>query len=366
MTKRERVEATLSGRETDRVPIYDLLRNDAVYAHFTGAPLPPLVDDGETLRKLDRIAARATGAFADMTRNVGFGPVVECETTDEFGVVHHHSPFEKTSWIVRRPFRDERGAMAFIRKWAGHWEKETRDIERNPRAHREKFHRMYLEIQSGLGDAVNLLTQHGMGLDSLRHFLGFELFVYVSAEDPGLVSEAMEAFTRRNIAECHAIADLSLSPAVLTFCDIACRERLMHSPAYLRAEVIPRLKRVIDAWHEHGFKCLFHSDGYLMEIMDDLIEAGIDGLNPIETVAGMNLKDVREKYGSRLFLAGGIDMSQLLSRGTPDDVRAVCREAIRDAYPGYFMGSTTEADNSCTLENLLAMREVALEGIRHS
>jgi hypothetical protein len=78
----------------------------------------------------------------------------------------------------------------------------------------------------------------------------------------------------------------------------------------------------------------------------------------------MSLKEVRDKHGTKLFLAGGIDMSQLLSRGTPDEVREVCRQAIRDAAPGYFIGSTTEADNSCRLENLLAMREVALETSR--
>ena len=77
---------------------------------------------------------------------------------------------------------------------------------------------------------------------------------------------------------------------------------------------------------------------YLMEVLDDLVEAGIDGLNPIETVAGMSLKEIREKYGDRLFLAGGIDMSQLLSNGAPDEVRDACRQAVRDAYPGYFMG----------------------------
>ena len=149
---------------------------------------------------------------------------------------------------------------------------------------------------------------------------------------------------------------------MLTYGDIAGKERLLHSPAWLRGEFFPRLQRLNDAWHEHGFLCLFHSDGYLMDVMDDLVATGIDGLNPIETVAGMSLKECREKYPT-LFLAGGIDMSQLLSNGTPDEVREVCRQAIRDAYPGLLMGSTTESDNSCKAENLVAMYEVAMEGI---
>ena len=96
-----------------------------------------------------------------------------------------------------------------------------------------------------------------------------------------------------------------------------------------------------------------------MDVMDDLIESGIDGLNPVETIAGMNLKEIREKYGNTLFLTGGIDMSQLLSHGTPDEVREVCKQAIKDACPGYFIGSTTEVDNSCKLENLVVMYGVA-------
>jgi len=364
MTKRERVERTIACQETDRVPLYDLLRNDAAFAHFSGEALPSLAADEETVQELNRIAGKATGAFLDMTRSVGFGPIEEMETTDEFGFVHRHSPFAKTSWIAERPFRDEEGAIEFLKTWTTKVEEQAKTIANNPRAYRERHHQTFLRTQSQIDDTVNLLAQHGIGLDNIRHLLGLELFCYVYADAPERISEALEAMTMRNIAECHAIADAELSPVVLTYGDIAHKLRLIHSPDFLRSEFFPRLKRLNDAWHEHGLKCLFHSDGYLMEVMDDLIEAGIDGLNPIETVAGMSLREFREQYGDRLFLAGGIDMSQLLSNGTPDEVREVCREAVRDAYPGYFMGSTTEADNSCTLENLLAMYEVAMEGIQ--
>ena len=363
MTKRERVERTMACQETDRVPLYDLLRNDAAFARLSGHTLPPLAPDGDTVAELNRIAGKAVGAFLDMTRSVGFGPVEEKETTDEYGFVYHHSPFEKTSWIAERPFRDERGASAFLIRWTANVREQTKAIATDPQAHRDRVHRAFLHTQSLIGDTVNLLAQHGTGLDDVRHLLGIELFSYLYADQPGLISEALEAMTARNVTECHAIADITLSPAVLTYGDIAYKHRLLHSPHFLRSEFYPRLKRLNDAWHEHGFKCLFHSDGYLMDALDDLIEAGIDGLNPIETVAGMSLRVVREKVGSKLFLAGGIDMSQLLSNGTPEQVRQACRQAVRDAYPGYLMGSTTEADNSCKLENLLVMHEVAMQGL---
>lgn len=363
MTKRERVERTFAHQETDRVPIYDILLNDGAFAHFSGEALPLLVDDEPTRQVLSRIVGTAVNSFLDMTRSVSFGPIVDSEWTDGYGFTWHASAQEKTAWIAQRPFCDEAGATEVMRKWISDLAEETQKVHRNPTDCRDRSHQEFLAVQVTIGDTVNLLAQQGTGLDDIRHRVGIELFAYLQADDPGLVSEFLETTTEYNIAVCHAIADIRLSPAVLTYGDIACKQRLLHSPAWLRAEFFPRLKRINDAWHEHGFTCLFHSDGYLMEVMDDLIAAGIDGLNPIETVAGMDLAEVKQKYGDRIFLTGAIDMSQLLAHGTPDEVRKVCRDAIRTAYPGYFIGSTTESDNSVKTENLIAMYEVVREEV---
>ncbi|NLG26809.1 MAG: hypothetical protein GX557_02790 [Chloroflexi bacterium] len=362
LTKRERVERAMACRETDRVPLYDILLNDAAIEHYNGRRLPSLSDEPATVNLLEHMTGRAVAAFLDMTRSVGFGPRIARDSTDVYGFVRHQDPREKTTWIVSRPFRDERGARDYVLAWAADRRAEAVEIRRNPGAHREREHRQFLEVQARIDDTVNLLAQHGTGLDDLRHTLGFELFAYLEADEPGLIGEALEAMTDRNVAECHAIADATLSPAVLTYGDIAAKGALLHAPGWLRREFYPRLKRLNDAWHEHGLICLFHSDGYLMEALDDLLACEIDGLNPIETVAGMDLKSVRERC-PMLFLAGGIDMSQLLSNGSPEEVRQVCRQAVRDAYPGFLMGSTTESDNSCKLENLLAMYDISREAL---
>lgn len=382
MTKRERVERTMARQETDRVALYDILVNDAAFEYFSGEKLPPLPapeDDDhldvffnvaeeppqltELRQTLNRIVGKAVDSFLDMTRSVGFGPIVEADHTDKHGFVFHQSPQEKTSWIVSRPFSDEAGAIEFLKGLTATTRQGVKDVLANPGKVRENHHKQYLDVQATIGDTVNLFAQQGVGLDDARHLLGMELFAYVEMDEPGVISEFLEAYTDLNVATCHAIADVSLSPAVLTYGDIACKGRLLHSPDYLRREFYPRLKRINDAWHEHGFKCLFHSDGYLMDAMDDLVAAGIDGLNPIETVAGMDLAEVKQKYGDKLFLTGAIDMSQLLSRATPEEVKEICRAAIRVGYPGYFIGSTTESDNSVQLANLIAMHEVVMEGL---
>jgi uroporphyrinogen-III decarboxylase len=95
--------------------------------------------------------------------------------------------------------------------------------------------------------------------------------------------------------------------------------------------------------------------------MDDLIATGIDGLNPLEVLAGMTPRAVRERYPD-LVLTGGIDVSQLLVYGTPEEVRAACRDAI-DATGGrgYLIGSSTELHWEVKLENAIAMIDTARE-----
>lgn len=362
LSKKERILRTMNCQEVDRVPLYDLLFCNGAIQHFSGEKLPSFVYDDKTIQELDRITGKAIANFLDMTRSWNFGPVVDRSYSNEYGFVIHESTWEKTAWIEKRPFNDLAGAKQFMKRWLADAEANTQQINANPGAYREQFHKNFLENSSRLGDTIHLITQQGSGLDEILYWLGFELMTYMMTDDPGFYSEALEILTCQNLAICHAVADPQLSPIVLTYTDIAHKNRLTYSPRFLRQEIFPRVKRLNDAWHEHGIQCLYHSDGYLMEVLDDLVAIGIDGLNPIETVAGMSLKEVRTKY-PHLFLAGGIDMSQLLSNGTPEQVKEVCRQAIQDAYPGFFMGSTTEADNSCKTENLIAMYEVAMEGM---
>lgn len=105
---------------------------------------------------------------------------------------------------------------------------------------------------------------------------------------------------------------------------------------------------------------LFHSDGNLNPILDDLVAAGIDGLNPIEILAGMDVGEIHRRY-LHLFMAGGIDVSQLLPFGTPGQVRDAVRKAIDEAGGRNLVGSSTELNEDVPLANFLALREAVLE-----
>jgi len=141
--------------------------------------------------------------------------------------------------------------------------------------------------------------------------------------------------------------------------DIAYKGTTMFSPKYLRKEFFPRLKRITQACHQAGWKFIFHSDGNLMNILDDLAEAGIDILNPLEVEAGMDIREIHRRYPD-LILTGGIDVSVLLPFGKPSDVRDAVIKAIEDAEGKIMVGSSTEMHHGVPLENVLALYETAL------
>ena len=91
---------------------------------------------------------------------------------------------------------------------------------------------------------------------------------------------------------------------------------------------------MVDMIHEEGAMCIKHSDGNLYSLLEMIVGAGPDGLNPIEPVAGMEMAKVKQLVGDRVCLVGNIDCAHLLPNGTVEEVRAAVRQAIADAGAG--------------------------------
>lgn len=113
-------------------------------------------------------------------------------------------------------------------------------------------------------------------------------------------------------------------PEVVTIMDdYGMQDRLSIAPAMWREFFKPRLRAMIDLYKsEVGNDVIFelHSCGHVMPILEDLIEVGIDILNPIQSTAN-DLAEMRRRTSRRLVLAGGICGQHVLPFGSPDDVR---------------------------------------------
>lgn len=347
MTKRERVHRTMSFQETDRVPIYDIIQNDGLIEHLAG--------ERASVAEGDRIKGSAIGRCLDMTRMPG-GPRAPGIVTREDDIIVRQERW--TSWIVERPWRDRAGLLDWVRRETERTERKVFDA-----AFAEAFHAEMGRFQGYFCDDTVQVVESGVGLTQIYWALGWEQFSYLLADEPELVEAWLDARHRAELRRVAAIADPRHIQLALTYDDLAYKTGLLLSPDWLREHWFPRLRQLNDAWHARDTPCLFHSDGNLWPVMDDLVEAGIDGLNPIEVAAGMTVREVRDKYPS-LFLTGGVDVSQLLPLGTPEEVRAACRENIAATGGiGYFLGSTTELHWEIPTDNILAMFGVAWEGL---
>ncbi len=110
--------------------------------------------------------------------------------------------------------------------------------------------------------------------------------------------------------------------------DMAYNDAPMFSPAAFERVFLPAYRRMIAAYKAAGARyVLLHSDGHILPILDMLIDAGIDGLNPMERRAGMDPVQLRETY-PRLILTGGMCNSDTLINGPAERVRAQARELI--------------------------------------
>jgi hypothetical protein len=361
MTARERIEATLRGETPDRVPIFDLIHNIPLIEHVTGEKLT--AENG-----LD-LLCRTIGERLDIARGIS--------APAEDKVIHHPDGFVYqqqwwTTWLAERPFNDVRQFLEYIRrnideiharKWGEMWTFAGKgnvwgEASESPR---EQFFKLQERVG---GNTVLFPNESPVGLDTAHIRAGLELFSYGYAENPELVSEWLEALNWNEIQRVHETADAELSPVALVYADQADKNQTLFSPAFLRREFFPRLRKLVEAWHSHGIKVIFHSDGNLWRVLDDFKAAGIDGLNPLEPLSHMYAGDVRKSYPDWI-LMGGIDSSALLAFASEEEVRQAVRQTIDDAGSrgGLWLGSSSEIHPAIPSQNALAMwDEIELQG----
>jgi uroporphyrinogen decarboxylase len=142
------------------------------------------------------------------------------------------------------------------------------------------------------------------------------------------------------------------------FDDIAYKTGPFCSPADFREFMLPAMQRSAEAI---TIPWVFHSDGDLMSILDDILSLGPAGLHPLEP-GPMDLAEVKAHYGDRVCLIGNVSVDRL-SAGTPDEIRQIVRSCITTGGPGggYMISSSNSIPPYARSENVRAMAEAIRE-----
>ncbi|MFH1566615.1 MAG: uroporphyrinogen decarboxylase family protein [Gemmatimonadota bacterium] len=328
MTSVERVLTALRGGEPDRVPIVESVVDERVRR----ALFP---DAWETGAFSDAIGLDAVGAGLDYRRS----DETETGYRDEWGVTYRKAP-QALSHPVRGPI----ASMDDLRGY------QPPDPEAPWR----------------LGAIPDLVARYkGRKAITLHHRAAFMWAAYLAgldhllmwfALDPELAHALLDRVLETNIAAARRAIRAGVEVVILGD-DYAHNWGPMMSPAHFDEFVAPRLQRMVESVHEEGALCVKHTDGNIWAILDSILAAGPDAINPLEPVAGMEIGKVKAYCGDRVCLMGNIDCGELLSHGTPAQVREAVRACIAAAAPGggFILSSSNSIHSSVEPANYLEM-----------
>lgn len=151
--------------------------------------------------------------------------------------------------------------------------------------------------------------------------------------------------------------------------DYGMQQNLLWSPECWRRFVKPRQKKLYDLAHQHGYKVMQHSCGSIVQVIPDLIEIGLDGLQPIQvTAAGMDPEILKARFGKNLLFMGGVNGQGVILHGTPDDVGDEVRLRIKQlgSDGGYIVSTSQGIMPDMPNENVAAMYAAVSMQTKHA
>lgn len=378
MSSRDRVLAAINHREPDRVPIsfgdicfsgifdypphgYRELCAGAAITDYEEPVSSP--DDGGCVLNVDERLRRRLGAdircVAPGTSR-GFEFLPDGASVDAWGLVRHRAgPYWELD-DTKAPLRDAR-TVAEIETYRERWpDPKDPAIWSGKREEARALHDAGHAVMAVGGTALQVGHNYAFSR-------GFELFLTDMLDDPGFWHAYAERLTDWAVeymtAFLQPIADLV---DIVQFTDdLGSQRALLMSPARYRSFLKPYHRRWMEAVRAlaPSAKIAIHTCGSVYDVIPDLIEIGVEILNPIQPLAvNMQPGRLKREFGRDLSFLGGVDIQQLLPFGTPDEVRTAVRELIATLGPGggFIVAPSHQFQPGIPAANILAMYDTAL------
>ncbi|MGQ9790747.1 MAG: uroporphyrinogen decarboxylase family protein [Armatimonadota bacterium] len=327
MTSRERVLSAIEFSGPDRVPFQHAVFPGAFWRH------------GQKLA--DFLNARPDD-FGGRDFSVPPEPQIEGdieEYVDEWG----------SRWLRRKGYSAGEVKEASIKSWD-----DLRNYQFPPIADDNTFEQIAQTLQSPDRDWYS--APGGFILfERLQWLRTSEQLFMDLAEEPESLHELADRIVEWNIQHIHKWLRAG-ADAIFFADDWGAQDRLLISPRQWRSFFKPRYKRMFDVVKEAGRKIFFHTDGWTVDIWDDLIEIGVDVLNPQHALMPRDL--LKEKLAGKVCVRSDIDRQYIIPFGTPEQVRQHVRETVE--LFGRFNGGLIlhgEIGPEVPWENIVAMYE---------
>ncbi len=254
-------------------------------------------------------------------------------TMEAFGKVHPsqrlYAQWDQMSEAERRLHRQ--GMASIYLMTAARYDHDAIFIHPNPNTLDETFRLIDL-IRDRSGDRY-FLMMHGDATYSIPS--GEEMVAWCAwlYEDVGRAKDEAQRRVDAMLAKCEALRSHGGLDGFALCADYCFNTGPFLSPEMFGTIVAPYLKQLISGQRELGFYVIKHTDGNIMPILDQLVDAGPHALHSIDPQAGVDLAQVKQRVGDRVALIGNVDCG-LLTTGTDQEVTDDVHRALAQGMPG--------------------------------
>lgn len=297
MTSRERVRMALEHKEPDRVPIQDSIWSATVSRwHKEGLP--------EEIPVSEYFDFEIVGFGADLSprfpvRVLERNETYIVETTPYGGVRKNFRDYSTTPEIIDWPIKSKED-------WYRIKDRLQPDITRvDWVSSLNAYNRAY-------EDGKFITYNAAMGYDLFQSYIKTEELLVILIEDPEWAKDMFRT---------HAILLIEMAKIMMEhgfkfdgaflFNDMGYRNGLLFSPKTYQMVLQETDAMVCEFFHKHNMPVILHSCGNVKELIPYLIEAGFDCLQPLEVKAGMDLLELKPKFGDKIAFMGGIDVRKM-------------------------------------------------------
>ena len=342
MTTHERVTRMFEHKEADRVPITDEPWSGTL-RRWKREGMPEGVDwrDYFQIDKIDRIGIDISPRFEQKI----------LEETDDYII-------STTEWgVTLKNFKLEDSTPEFLDFKITNPER-WEEAKKRMACTRDRINWKQLEEDYPKWKANGHWIQAAFwfGFDVSHSWaVGTETFLIALMEEPEWAMDMFNTYLDMCIGCYDQIWDAGYHfDSIFWWDDMGYKNSQFFSLNTYRELLKPAHKRAIEWAHNHGIKAHLHSCGDIMPIVPDLVEIGLDALNPLEVKAGMKPKELKEKFGDKLVFHGGVNAVLW------DDKEAICQEIdqlipVMKENGGYIFSSDHSIPNSVSLENMQAI-----------
>lgn len=326
--------AALNLEYTDKIPRMEFFDHDEMIKKLTG------IDSRDTERQKDIGPAIAKALDYDYIWSIYEMPVAKGRITKMGHAVWNNIDGQDNELIC--PFTNEDEVLDFD------------PVEEYGIPDRklmvEEFGRNYRDGQfANYTDAVFPGGRYHSIFSACIRTFGWDMFLSSAGYDYDRFDRVLEGFYRITKAEIEAWIDVGIK--VFNMHDDICwSSGPAFHPEWYRKYIFPRYKKLWEPLKEAGIKVIYTSDGAVSIFIDDLFEAGADGL-VIEP--STSLEYIVEKYGKTKIVMGNIDC-RILQFGTKDDIYNEVKRCVElgKKCPGYFYSVSNHIPNGIPLENI--------------